>query len=43
MMIEINKRVYLNDLNKYNNFYNCMMEYYKLLKRIDMHTDFISI
>ena len=33
MMIEINKRVYLNNLKKYNEFYNCMMEYYKLLKR----------
>ena len=34
MMIEINKRVYLKDLKNYNKFYNCMMEYYKLLKRI---------
>ena len=33
MMIEVNKRIYLNDSNKYNEFYNCMMEYYKLLKR----------
>lgn len=33
MMIEINKRIYLNKLNEYNEFYNCMKEYYKLLKR----------
>ena len=33
MMIEVNKRIYLKDLKKYNEFYNCMMEYYNLLKR----------
>ena len=31
MMIEINKRVYLN--NNYNEFYMCMMKYYELLSR----------
>ena len=33
IMIEINKRIYLNSIKDYNEFYNCMMEYYKLLKR----------
>ena len=31
MMIEINKRVYLN--NNYNIFYNCMMNYYDKIKK----------
>ena len=33
MMIEVNKRIYLNDSKMYDKFYNCMMKYYKLLKR----------
>lgn len=33
MMIEINKRVYLDNISNYNKFYDCMMEYYNLLKR----------
>ncbi|MBQ6477536.1 MAG: N-formylglutamate amidohydrolase [Bacilli bacterium] len=32
IMIEINKRVYLDDKNNYNKFHNCMMNYYKILK-----------
>ena len=31
MMIEINKRVYLN--NNYNKFYKCMMDYYDKIKK----------
>ena len=31
IMIEVNKRIYLDDINKYNKFYNCMMEYYNML------------
>ena len=30
IMIEINKRVYLSNKDKYNKFYRCMMNYYKL-------------
>ena len=33
IMIEINKRVYLKSIKDFNEFYNCMMEYYNLLKR----------
>lgn len=33
MMIEINKRVYLDNISNYNKFYDCMMKYYELLKR----------
>lgn len=33
MMIEVNKRIYLTNKKQYDEFYNCMMEYYKLLKR----------
>ena len=33
IMLEINKRVYLHDSNEYNRFYDCMIEYYKLLKK----------
>lgn len=33
MMIEINKRIYLNDRKEYERFFDCMMDYYKLLKR----------
>jgi N-formylglutamate amidohydrolase len=32
IMIEINKRVYLSSQKEYNDFYNCMMKYYELLK-----------
>lgn len=32
IMIEINKRIYLNNYKQYNYFYNCMMVYYKMLK-----------
>lgn len=33
IMIEINKRVYLSNKTNYNKFYNCMMDYYKMLRR----------
>ena len=33
MMIEINKRIYLNNQNNFDKFYKCMMEYWELLKR----------
>ena len=33
IMIEINKRIYLNNKDDYNKLYKCMMEYYKELKR----------
>ena len=31
MMIEVNKRIYLDNLDGYNEFYDCMMDYYRLL------------
>ena len=31
MMLEINKRIYLNNKNDYDKFYNCMMNYYNIL------------
>lgn len=33
MMIEINKRIYLSNRKDYDKLYDCMMDYYKLLKR----------
>ena len=33
MMIEINKRIYLNNQNNFDKLYKCMMEYWELLKR----------
>ena len=36
MMIEINKRIYLNSFKKYNEFYECMMKYYSLLKTYEV-------
>lgn len=33
IMIEINKRVYLKDKKIFDNFYNCMMDYYEMLSR----------